>query len=100
MRERKCISAADHILFFPLGEMDGGVTFLGEVHLLLHAPYKMKLDGNGIKIEEVSRKHHYRVHFFMLPFCPVLVSLRTAYLFITKQPSQSEATAVLCFQGF
>ncbi len=26
--ERECISAADHILFFPLGGMDGGVTLL------------------------------------------------------------------------
>jgi hypothetical protein len=34
--ERECNSGFDHILFFPLGGMDGGVTLLGEVHLLLH----------------------------------------------------------------
>jgi hypothetical protein len=30
-------SVADHILVLPLGEMEDGVTLLGEVHLLLHA---------------------------------------------------------------
>ncbi len=58
---------------------------------------KMKFDGDGIKnlisIEEVSRKNHYRVHFFYVALLssPCLFK-NCIYLFITEQLSQSEAT--------